>query len=285
MILEIIMKINWIFILLLQIIFIAIYSFLVLFSIIIQPFNLILGFICLLIIPGANLTDIFKPKAKFTEKLGYMTILSLALINILMFLVYFLTYDEKVDLTGSKVYFFNTYSLNLHIQLMNFALILLNMSLNLENNISNTYEFKFKKFLSLRKIKSLLKNKMFLIHVVFLISIIGSCISAFYSERPTENIYYYHYYYYKDQFTFFYRVPLIFYLFLVTSIISLSYILIYSKDHFLSLVLISFFFYCLWILPYLQIQNYFSNDPHILSIVLNQYPYQGLYRLPCRLRL
>ena len=88
-----------------QLFVILIYLIITLFSITIQPINLILGIICTLVLPGYNLLKIFKPNYTIIQKLGYTTILSLAVVNFFMFFSYLLFYDLTV-LTEDKSFFF-----------------------------------------------------------------------------------------------------------------------------------------------------------------------------------
>ena len=65
-------------------------------------------------------------------------------------------------------------------------------------------------------------------------------------------------------------------LFLAISISCLIYIIFLTKNRFLILISISLFIYCIWIIPYLQIGNYFSNDPIMLSKIYNNYLIYGI---------
>jgi len=77
------------FFLITELVLIIIYLFMIYNSIILFPLTLILGIISVLFLPGYNLLNLIKPQFKLFEKLGYTTILSLAIENIYMFLWYF----------------------------------------------------------------------------------------------------------------------------------------------------------------------------------------------------
>jgi len=100
---------------------VLIYLIITLFSITIQPVNLILGIFCTLIIPGYNLLDIIKPQYKVIQKLGYMTILSLAIVNIFMFFSYLFLYDLTV-LTEDTGLIFDPVLLIALLQILNLTL-------------------------------------------------------------------------------------------------------------------------------------------------------------------
>lgn len=117
------MKSNKMF-LIIEITFIIIYMFMILFSIVIQPINMILGIICVLFLPGYNLLNVIKPRFNLIEKLGYMTIISLAIENILMFFSYIFLYNI-VTTQDNPAFFFNNILLISTIQLINISLILL----------------------------------------------------------------------------------------------------------------------------------------------------------------
>ncbi|MHA1492120.1 MAG: hypothetical protein ACTSRI_21025, partial [Promethearchaeota archaeon] len=110
----------------LEIFLIFFYVLLTLFSIVLQPINLILGIICVLFLPGYNLLNLIKPHFKLIEKLGYALILSLALENILMFSMYLsvynlVTYVKQPSFVGL---IYNQVLLILLIQFINLIFIL-----------------------------------------------------------------------------------------------------------------------------------------------------------------
>jgi len=257
---------------------VLVYLLFSLFSIYLQPINLILGVFCVLILPGYNFLEMLKPNLKTYEKLGYTTITSLMLGNIVMFLLYIFTFSFYANPTGDNFsFFFNGQLLVVLIQILNILFILITLKKRLKSerlgDTHNNEDFKslgvsFREiFNSLGKV---MKTHRFLVFCIFVISLVFMGISAFYSVN-TGNSYGVNYLDYKDNFTFFYRVPPIFYLFLVSSILSLIYIIFYCQNKYFILISISAFLYALWILPYIQIGNYFSKDSYLLRNILINY--------------
>lgn len=261
------MKINRDFTFFIEIVLIFIYIFIIIFSIAIQPFYLILGIICVLFLPGYNLLNLIKPQFNLIEKLGYTIILSLAIENLIMFFSYIFLYNivTSPEFPG---FIFDGILLILVIQFINIILIFI---------------FKYKKIKRNKRpeffqIKIDLKKKDFkilIIFIVFFLSLILLCISTLFSDVP-NNDFDTNYKVYRNNFTFFYRVPPIFYLFLITSILCLTYIIFFIKNKYFILISISAFIYCLWILPYLQIGNYFGSDSNRLAEVCTGYPVYGI---------
>jgi hypothetical protein len=95
------------------------------------------------------------------------------------------------------------------------------------------------------------------------------CISASFDVSPNYNDY-------DLNFTFFLKVPLIFYFFLMTSVLSLSCLILYTKNKYFILLSISLFIFCLWILPYIQIGSYFGQDSLKLFKILDDYSNYGI---------
>ena len=108
---------------------ILVYLLMNLFSIIIFPINLVLGFICILFLPGYNLVKLIRPNSNLMEKLGYSTIFSLAIENITMFILYVGFYD-CIQKSGRYAFIFWPEFLILIIQIINISLILIDKFLN-----------------------------------------------------------------------------------------------------------------------------------------------------------
>lgn len=255
-----------------EILIIFIHWYLILFSIIIQPIILIFGIICILFLPGYNFLALIRPKSRIIEKLGYSTILSLAIINIFMFLSYLLLYDF---FSGGNIGFkFEGIFLISSIQIINLVLISTLLFIS-KYNIGKNENYNFRIRFILNKIREKMNLKILFIFSIFLISLFFMCLSAFYSYLP-NNDYSQNYRDYQDNFTFFRRVPFQFYIFLVISIFSLTSLIFLSKNKYLILISIFLFLYTLWILPYLQIENFFASDSHLNSKVLDGYLKRGI---------
>ena len=256
------MKLKRIF-LFTELFLVSIYYFMVLFSIIIQPINLILGFFFVFILPGYNLLSILKPEYKFTEKLGYVTVLSLAIESAFMLISYlllynFMTYPES----NTSGFIFDPFLLTTAIMSINLILIFIKRIKN--HKIKQNNDIKEEKFFrNFKSIKRRIKPKNVIIIISLFLALTFLCISAIYSNVPDNN-FLANYVDYRSNFTFFFRVPLIFYFFLIISILCLTYIIFSVKNSYITLTCISIFLYCLWILPYLQIGNYYSNDSYYL---------------------
>lgn len=263
------MKINKSIIITSEILIILIYSSLILFSLTIQPITLILGIICVLFIPGYNLIAILKPKFNLIQKIGYMTIFSLAVGNLLMLFDYIFFYDITIG-NSDKPFFFNPISIIISIQIINLILIIIKYRTSVKNK--KYYNFIiFKSNRNSNDIRKITIVKYFFVYLFFIISLILMSISTLYSQIPNDNSFSVNQVDYRKIFTFFNRVPPIFYIFLIMSILCLAFIIFNTKNHFIILACISLFLYILWILPYLQINNYFSSDPYTLSIYLKYF--------------
>ena len=259
------MKINRGY-LLIELSFLFAYFFLILFSIILQPINLILGFILVFILPGYNLISILKPQYSFSEKLGYVIILSLAIESALMLLSYILLYNfESGPESNTRGFIFNPTILISAILLINLILIFIKRIKN--HKIGQNKGLRENNFFKkLGSLKRRIKPKNLIIITSLFISLLFLCVSTLYSEVP-NNDYSTNYEVYRTNFTFFSRVPLIFYFFLIFSLLSLTYIIFSIKNSYITLACLSIFLYCLWILPYLQIGNFFNHDSY--NVLLN----------------
>ncbi len=261
--------------LLIELFFLFIYFFLVLFSIILQPVNLILGFFFVFILPGYNLISILKPEYQFSEKLGYMIVLSLALESTLMLFNYTVFYNfESFPESNTRGFIFNPIILISTILSINLILILIKIRKNYKIKQNNDFKQK-KKIINLKSIKRRINPKNLIIITSLFISLILLCVSTIFSDVP-NNEYLNNYVEYRTNFTFFLRVPLIFYFFLIISILCLTYIIFSVKNSYIILTCISIFLYCLWILPYLQIGNYFNHDSFLLLTQYETYLDYGL---------
>ena len=258
------MKLKRIF-LVTELFFIFIYYLMTLFSIIVQPLNLIFGFFIVFILPGYNLLKILKPDFSFIEKLGYVIIVSLAIENIFMLFSYIILYNYTTyPETTSSGFIFNSTLLITAILFVNIILIIINEYRCFKSKKEFDKINERKSIINLNNIKEILNIKVITILAFFGLSLIFLCISTTFSNVP-NNDYLSNYSDYKSNYTFFYRVPLVFYVFLITSILCLVIIIFYIKNPYIILISISIFIYCLWILPYLQIGNYFSHDTYNLS--------------------
>ena len=259
-----------------QLCIVLIYLIITIFSITIQPINLILGIFCTLVVPGYNLLKIIKPQFTILQKIGYFTILSLAIINIFMFFSYIFLYDLTV-LTGDFGFYFDPIILITSIQILNLTLIFINELIsskkhkkkNSVNRHAHKGQISFPN-ININGIVNKTNLKSLISFILFFFSLIFLCVSTMYSEVP-NNHFMVNYLNYRSNFTFFLRVPLIFYFFLIISILSLTYIIFSVKNNYIILTSISIFLYCLWILPYLQIKNFFSTDPKLLFDLYQSY--------------
>jgi len=259
-----------------QLFVILIYLIITLFSITIQPINLILGIICTLVLPGYNLLKIFKPNYTIIQKLGYLTILSLAVENIFMFFSYIFLYDLSI-LTEDIGFIFDPILLIASFQILNLTLIVINELILLKKrknrNIINTNTHKVQINFPNINFNGVIKKinwRSIISYIIFIFSLIFLCLSTYYSTF-SDNDYFTNYQDYRSTFTFFLRVPYTFYIFLTILIISLAYIILFTKNKYLILFSISIFLYTLWILPYLQIKNFFSWDSYFLYNLYQSY--------------
>lgn len=240
-----------------QILIIFIYSLMTIFSIIILPVNVILGFLCILFLPGYNLINLLKPDSDIIKKVGYATFLSLLIGNIPMFFIYVIGYSI-VPIGENYGFWFWPEMVIIIIQIINIILILVDLIIN-KNRIKkdetyNYFELKKEDF----------NIRTFLIIIGFIVSLTFLCITTCFSD-VSDNDYLTVRQDYTWNFTFFYRVPFLFYIFLGSTLISLTLIIFYVKNRYLILFCLSAFIYCLLILPYLQIGNYFGQDTWVLD--------------------
>ncbi|KKM19097.1 hypothetical protein LCGC14_1659080 [marine sediment metagenome] len=238
------------------------------FSIVIFPINLILGIICILCLPGYNLLKLLKPNSAPIEKIGLTIIFSIAIDNIIMFFYYIFLYNVAITQENPS-FFFDEKLLIIIILFVALFLILFNELKDLRNPKSKDI---LRESLG-KKIK--IDIKALFVYIIFILSLVLVIISTFYSSvsntQLNENLVDY-----SQTFTFFTRVPLIFYLFLTISISCLIYIIFFTKNRFFILISISAFIYCLWILPYIQIGNYFNNDSYELFKIYTNYIENGI---------
>ena len=264
-------------ILLIELILISIYYLMIQFSITIQPINLILGFFIIFILPGYNFLNILKPDYSIIRKLGYSIILSLAIENIYMLFNYIILYNfmsyPEVPTWG---FIFNSKVLITAIIFINLIFIIIIEYKHFKSKTEFDGIQARKSILNLSKIKEVLNLKVITVFIFFGLSLIFLGISTIYSNVPPDNNYYTSNVDYRLDFTFFYRVPLIFYIFLISSILSFIYIIFFIKNPYLILISISMFIYCIWILPYLQIGNFFGHDTYLLAQTYEVYRIQGL---------
>ncbi len=247
---------------------IIIYLILVLFSLLIFPLNIIFGIYCVLWIPGYNLLKLIKPKSNFIEKLGLAVILSIAIDNLIMFFYYLLLFDI-VTTPENTAFFFNENLIIFIILSLSLFMILLNTIIEIRKSESGkAFNDKVRRDIEI-------DYKVISIYVGFVLSLIFMCISTLFSKVP-NNSYSENRIAYSLAFTFFNRVPIIFYLFLVISLFCLINIIFFTKNHYFILFSISAFIYCLWILPYLQVANYFAWDSQFLSSIYNNYLIYGI---------
>ncbi len=246
-----------------------IYAFFVLLNIFVFPINLILGIICIFFLPGYNLLTLIKPEAKKVEKLGLSVFFSLAIENILMFFLFVISY-HFVNISGWVGYFFWEEMLIAIIQWINIGLLFINSYINKDKygeQDHHGYEDMIRKYFN---------RETLLILVSFIVSLIFLCISTYLSVDVTDDVTQIRREY-RANFIFFERVPIFFYVFLTTSIICLALIIFRIKNKYLILICISIFLYCVWILPALQIKNYFLWDTAELDTIYYHYYRYGIH--------
>jgi len=155
------------------------------------------------------------------------------------------------------------------IQLITISLIVINYFIKKKKSRESIMH------LNINAIKERFNIKFVLIFIGFSISLLLLCISTLLNQI-SNNEYSIVRRDYKENFTFFYRVPIYFYFFLGASIFFLAYIIFYFNNKGIMLISISIFIYCLWILPYLQIGNYFGNDSRELELIYINYINRGI---------
>lgn len=251
------------------------YLYMFLNSIIIFPLNVILSIICLLFIPGYNLLNLIKPEADLIEKLGYTTILSIAIENIFMFFIFVIGYNDEniryISDVNRTVGFYFWYEMLIFILIM-FSLVLIVLNALYYKPKERSLKLK----INLNSINKKESRMALLIVIGFIFSLIFLCYSTFLNQIP-ETLFKIIREDYRYNFTFFYRVPFFFYIFFATTILSLALILFYIKNKYLSLFCISMFMYCLWILPVLQIGDYYGLDTLTLSENYDDYLFSGFF--------
>ncbi len=268
------MKLNRVY-LLIELLLLFFYFFIILFSITIQPINIILGFVFVFILPGYNLLSILKPRYKFIEKIGYAIVISIALESTFMLGSYILFYNlVSYPESSTTGFIFNPIILISAVLSINLILIFIKKIKNYKGKPNNhSKKINFISFLG--SINRHLKLKDMIIIISFVLSLIFLCVSTIFSKVP-NNDYLVNYVDYRSDFTFFSRVPIIFYFFLIISILSLAYIIFSLRNSYFILSMISLFLYCLWILPYLQIDNYFNHDSYFLLNLYEIYLNEGI---------
>jgi len=178
--------------LLTEISIILIYSYIIFFSIIITPINIIFGIFCVLILPGYNLLKILKPEYNLRQLLGYITIFSLAIINILMLFAYIFLYNIQIS-QNNQGFYFNSIILILTIQFINLILIFirkLNNNLKLVRLNRTNENHKLDKANFVKKTRYLINNirlKVLIIYACFILSLIFLCISSFHSNIKSDD--------------------------------------------------------------------------------------------------
>lgn len=306
--------------LILQIFIIFLYLYLFLNSVLIFPLNLLLGIICVLFLPGYNFLSLMFSQYNRIKKLGYMTIISLAIENIFMIGCYCFFYSRVTTLLKPG-FVFNPSYLILSFQIINLILIIANEFKEIIKNkdkrkyriptykptcyLCNYYnrstklcsihgytrrlnsewckKWKLMESTKMSNDKSSLRNnkkknynkKLIFIFLIFILSLILMIISTIPDSRPFVMFPAIHQYY-RQNFSFFRNVQPIFYLFLTLAILSFVFIIFTSKNKYLILISISLFFYFLWIITYIQINNYFGEDSYKLMLAYNYYLKRGL---------
>jgi len=191
-----------------------------------------------------------------------------------MFFWYFFFYDV-VTSPEKPGFQFNSFLLILSIQIINLILIflnLLNRRFKLVKNETHVEKFGFNNYKKEFKIKMTedFDIRIFLILFGLILSLICLGFSTTLSNIPNKDFKTIHEDY-RSNFTFFNRVPNLFFIFLTTSILCLTLILFYSENKYVVIISISLFMYCLWILPYLQTGNYFGEDSYNLMTNYRNY--------------
>lgn len=219
-----------------------------------------LGIVCVLFIPGYNILEFFNGDLNIMTKIGYSTIISIGIENLLFFFSYMIFYNCFLP-TNGLVFFYNNKILIIVIQLINFLLISANFYKEYKDEKTED------KIILVKKTKiSISEVTIFGLFIIFSILLILST----YCTRLAIHSFDDNYIEYQNLFNFFIKVPFTFYIFLIALTLSLIYLLIYSKNKFLVILSLSIFLYIIWILPYIYIGNYFSSDSYGLSLYLNE---------------
>ena len=195
----------------------------------------------ILFLPGYNLINLIKPDSNIIKKVGYATFLSLLIGNIPMFFIYVIGYSI-IPIGDNSGFWFWPEMVILLIQIINISLILIDIFINKnrikEHKTDNYFDLKRENF----------NITSFLIIIGFIVSLIFLCISTYFSD-VSNNEYLIVRQDYMWNFTFFYRVPFLFYIFLGSTLISLTLIIFYVNNIYLKLLCLSAVTYCLLILP------------------------------------
>lgn len=259
-----------------EIFLISFYLVLLFLSITIQPLILIFGLICNLFLPGYNLTLLIKPNSNLIQKIGYSTLLSIAFENVIMFFNYLLFYNYTLSNGNSSNGFqFKTFSLIITFQIITLIMVLFNIVRYYRFKNSRESQSKIALYELLKQNIRKIRLRSFIIFIGFILSLVLLCFSVYFSDVDPVN-FEVHYEDYRDNFTFFKRVPYFFFIFLGITIVLLVISIFYNNNKFLNLICFSLFLYCLWILPYLQIKNYFSNDSYFLYRIYTTYLESGI---------
>ncbi|MEE9379448.1 MAG: hypothetical protein V3V33_15590 [Candidatus Lokiarchaeia archaeon] len=259
-----------------ELILISTYLILLIFSITIQPLVIIFGLICNLFLPGYNLINLIKPRSNLIQKLGYSTILSITIENISMFFTYIILYNYTTSDDGSSNGFhFNSFLIIITFQIITLILIGFNIVryYKYDKIKESQNQIPLSEFLKVNINKIKLRNLV--VFIGFIISLGFLCFSTYLSDVDRAN-FDVHYNDYRDTFTFFLRVPFEFYIFLATTVVLLVTSIFYNRNKYLTLICLSLFLYCLWILPFLQIKNYFSYDSYYLYRAYSAYLQSGI---------
>jgi len=239
-------------------------------------FNIILGITCVLFLPGYNILSLLKPKEDIIYKIGITFIISLAFENILMISFYLIDYDKyALPIEGDFISFqINPNLLVYSIQAFNLVFLILNyLFINRDINFKNNHnECLFRNF---KKFRNNFNIKYILIFICYLISIILVGFSVLNSNNSV-NSYNTNRRDYRSNLMFFLRVSPFFYIYISFAIFFLIILILNNSNKFLILLSISIFLYTLWILPYLQIKNYFNHDSYFLYSLYINYKLTGI---------
>ena len=269
-----------------QIILIFTYTYFINLSINLFPLNIILGLLCVFFLPGYNLLNLIKPKSNLIEKLGLVPIISLAIGNIFMFFSYLILYDF-VTSSEHPGFIFDPIFLVNGIQIINLLLLILKEFFDNKKKKENFLQFNSvlerhkinKEYNKLSEsFQSLIKKtniKTLIVYSCFIFSLICLCLSAFNGSLKNTKFGEINKAY-RMNYTFFNKVSPTFFIFLTIAILSFVYIIFVTENIYLRLFSISAFIYCIWILPYLQIWNYFGVDSYYLFNFYKSYVNGGL---------
>ncbi len=248
------------------------FIFFILYQFNIFPVYLILGIVGVLFLPGYNLIKIIKPNLKFSHKLGYSSIFSLLISNLLMFAIYLVSYD----LLPGKKFFFNDQYLMILIQIFNLLFVLVYLikySLSRTSNANQlANRIQLDEIINKSKQFNKIHGCIFILYCFFLLLV---CLATYFSYLPESCSIQTNLIDYSYDFTFFLRVNYLFYIFLFLSLTFLIYIILNFTNINVKLIAVSLFLYSLWILPYLQIKFYYNHDSYILGLICTEYFNKG----------